>query len=314
MKSRGLVVALIVLGLIACASLACIGIVAIRLTTDSTAGFGDAVAIIYVEGPIVMGKPESDFGSTGIAYSEEIVKYLRDAAKDSAVKAIVLRVESPGGSGVASREIYDEIIATRSTGKPIVASFGEVAASGGYYISAAAHKIYAHPGTITGSIGVISVLPNLEGLTEKIGVKMVVVKSGLHKDESYGYRDLTPEEREIWQKMIDEAYTDFVDIVAQGRHLDVEHVKQLADGRIYTGKQAKEVGLVDELGNLDAAVDAAAKMAKISGTPRRIEFRRTSGFLNAFGSSVVPNWGTKELADLFALKQWGRVMYLYVAP
>ncbi len=314
MKSRGLVVVLIVLGLLACASLACISVIVIRLTADSTAGFGDAVAIIYVEGPIVMGKPESDFSSSGIAYSETIVKYLRDAGKDSSVKAIVLRIESPGGSVVASREIYDAIMAARTTGKPIIASFGEVAASGGYYIAAAAHKIYAHPATMTGSIGVISIIPNLEGLTEKIGVKMIVVKSGPHKDESYGYRDLTPEEREIWQKMIDEAYFDFVDIVAKGRHLDVERVKQLADGRIYTGKQAKEVGLADELGNLDAAVDAAAKMAKISGTPRRIEFRNKPGFLDAFGSSGVPNWGTKELTDLFALKQWGRVMYLYVAP
>jgi protease-4 len=314
MKSRGLIIVTIVLGLFACVLLVGIGVIAIRLTTDSAAGFGDAVAIIYVEGPIVMGKAESDFSSSGIAYSEEIVKHLRDAQKDASVKAIVLRVESPGGSVVASREIYDEVIATRAKGKPVVASFGEVAASGGYYISAPADKIYAHPATMTGSIGVISIIPNLEGLTEKIGVKMIVVKSGPHKDESFGYRDLTPEERAIWQKLIDEAYTDFVDIVAQGRHLDVERVKQLADGRIYTGKQAKEVGLADELGNLDAAVDAAAKLGKISGTPRRIEFRNQPSFLSAFGSSVTPNWGTKELVDLFALKQWGRVMYLYVAP
>jgi protease-4 len=114
--------------------------------------------------------------------------------------------------------------------------------------------------------------------------------------------------------MIDEAYNDFVDIVAQGRHLDSARVRQLADGRIYTGKQAKEVGLADELGNLDAAVDAAAKLGKISGTPRKIEFRYKPGFFDAFGSAALPNWGTKELADLFALRQWGRVMYLYVAP
>ncbi len=314
MKSRGLIIVLIALGVMACILLVGIGVIAIRLTSDSTAGLGDAVAIVYVEGPIVMGKAESDFSSSGIAYSEEIVKRLRDAQKDASVKAIVLRIESPGGSVVASREIYDAIIVARATGKPIVASFGEVAASGGYYIAAAAHKIYAHPGTLTGSIGVISVIPNLEGLTEKIGVKMVVVKSGPHKDESYGFRDLTPEERDIWQKLVDEAYADFVEVVAKGRQLNVERVKQLADGRIYTGKQAKELGLADELGNLDAAVNAAAKMAKISGTPRRIEFRDQPSFLSAFGSSVTPNWGTKELVDLFALKQWGRVMYLYVAP
>ena len=315
MKSRGLLVAIIGLGLLACVLLVGIAVLTISLVNNVSpaAGSGDAVAIIYVEGPIVMGRPEGGYASSGIAYSETIVPYLRAAQKDAAVKAIVLRVESPGGSVVASREIYDEIVATRK-GKPVVASFGEVAASGGYYISAPADKIYAHPATITGSIGVISVLPNLAGLTEKIGVQLIVIKSGPHKDESYGYRDLTPEEREIWQKMIDEAYNDFVDIVAQGRHLDSARVRQLADGRIYTGKQAKEVGLADELGNLDAAVDAAAKLGKISGTPRKIEFRYKPGFFDAFGSAALPNWGTKELADLFALRQWGRVMYLYVAP
>ena len=315
MKSRGLLVAIIGLGLLACILLVGIAVLTISLVKNVSpaAGLGDAVAIIYVEGPIVMGRPEGGYSSSGIAYSETIVQYLRAAQKDAAVKAIVLRVESPGGSVVASREIYDEIVATRK-GKPVVASFGEVAASGGYYISAPADKIYAHPATITGSIGVISVLPNLAGLTEKIGVQLIVIKSGPHKDESYGYRDLTPEEREIWQKMIDEAYNDFVDIVAQGRHLDNARVRQLADGRIYTGKQAKEVGLADELGNLDAAVDAAAKLGKISGAPRKIEFRYKPGFFDAFGSAALPNWGTKELADLFALRQWGRVMYLYVAP
>ena len=316
MKSRGLLVAIVGLGLLACVLLVGIAVLTISIVNNVSpaAGLGDAVAIIYVEGPIVMGRPELGYSTSGIAYSETIVQYLRAAQKDSSVKAIVLRVDSPGGSVVASREIYDEIVATRNKGKPVIASFGEVAASGGYYISAPADKIYAHPATITGSIGVISVLPNLAGLTEKIGVQMIVIKSGPHKDESYGYRDLTPEEREIWQKMIDEAYNDFVDIVAQGRHMDNARVTQLADGRIYTGKQAKEVGFADELGNLDAAVDAAAKLGKISGTPRKIEFRYKPGFFDAFASAALPNWGTKELADLFALRQWGRVMYLYVAP
>jgi protease-4 len=314
MKSRGLVIAISALGILGCILLVGIGIITFRLVAEPSTGFGDAVAIVYVEGPIMMGKADSEFGSSGIAYSETIVKHLHGAQKDAAVKAVVLRIESPGGSVVASREIYDAIVTARAAGKPVIASFGEVAASGGYYISAAADKIYAHPATMTGSIGVISVLPNLEGLTEKLGVKMVVVKSGPHKDESYGFRDLTPEERAIWQKLIDEAYTDFVDIVAQGRRLDAARVRQLADGRIYTGKQAKQAGLVDELGNLDAAVDAAAKMAKISGTPRRVEFRNRPGFFDLFASSAAPNWGTRELADLFALRQWGRVMYLYVAP
>lgn len=314
MKSRGLMITVVVLGVLACALLIGIGILVARLAGESSSGFGDAVAIVYVEGPIVTGKPESEFSSSGIAYSETIVKYLREAQDHSSVKAIVLRVDSPGGSVVASREIYDAVMAARAKGKPVVASFGEIAASGGYYISAGADKIYTHPATITGSIGVISVFPNLEGLTDKIGVKMIVIKSGPHKDESYGYRDLSPEEREIWQTMIDEIYGDFVSIVAQGRQIETARVKKLADGRIYTGKQAKEAGLADELGNLDAAVDAAAKLGEISGTLRRIEFRNQPGLLSALGSSLAPNWGTKELADLFALKQWGRVMYLYIAP
>lgn len=314
MKSRGCISTIIVLSVLACALLIGIGVLVARLAGAPTASLGDAVAIVYVEGPIVTGKPESEFSSSGAAYSETIVKYLRDAQENSSVKAIVLRVESPGGSVVASREIYDAVMAARAKGKPVVASFGEVAASGGYYISAGADKIYAHPATLTGSIGVISIFPNLEGLTEKIGVKMVVIKSGPHKDHSSGYRDLTPEERATWQTIIDEIYGDFVGIVTQGRQLDEARVKKLADGRVYTGKQAKEAGLVDELGNLDAAVDAAAKLGNISGTPRRIEFRREPGFFDALMFSAIPNWGARELADLFALKQWGRVMYLYVAP
>lgn len=314
MKARGLIILVIVLGVLACAWLVGIGVLVAWLVGYSSAGLGDAVAIVYVEGPIVTGKAESEFSSGAVAYSETIVKHLHAARDNPSVKAIVLRVESPGGSVVASREIYDAVMAARAKGKPVVASFGEVAASGGYYIAAGTDKIYVHPATLTGSIGVISVLPNMEGLTEKIGVKMIIIKSGPHKDQSYGYRDLTPEERATWQRMIDELYGDFVDIVARGRQLDIERVKKLADGRIYTGKQAKEVGLADEVGNLDAAVEAAAKLGGISGTPRRIEFRRTPGLFDSLMFSLVPQWGARELTDLFALKQWGRALYLYIAP
>ncbi len=312
MKSRGLIITVVVLGVLAIALLIGIGVLVARLVENASSGFGDAIAIIYVEGPIVTGR--SGRSSSNAAYSETIVQHLRDAQNNASVKAIVLRVDSPGGSVVASREIYDAVMAARAKGKPVVASFGEIAASGGYYISAGADKIYTHPGTLTGSIGVISVFPSLEGLTDKIGVKVTVVKSGPHKDESHGYRDLSPEERAIWQAMIDEIYGDFVDVVAQGRRLDSTRVKELADGRVYTGKQAKELGLADELGNLDAAVDAAAKLGHISGTPRRIEFRYQPSLWSGLAYSAIPNWGTRELADLFAFDQWGRVMYLYIAP
>ena len=317
MKKSRLLIVVAALGFLICCSIACVGLVSLSTlgSIDSNPfEIGDAVAVIYVEGPIVMGAPASDFGGGGSAYSETIVEYLRKAQGDSSIKAIVLRVESPGGSVVASREIYDEVMTTRSKGKPVVASFGEIAASGGYYISAGADKIYAHAGTLTGSIGVISVIPNIEGLTDKLGVKMFVVKSGAHKDESYGFRDLSPEERDIWQKLIDESYEDFASIVASGRKLDINKVKSLADGRIFTGKQAKEVGLADEIGNLDAAILGAAKLGGITGKPRTIKYRRESSLFSAFASSVSPAWGSNEIIDLFALKQWGRVMYLYMAP
>ena len=304
--------------LLGCGVLACIGLYSIgMITSGATAsqsfGLGDAVAIVYVEGPIVMGEAPSGF-SDNAAYAETIVEYLRAAQDNSSVKAIVLRIESPGGSVVASREIYDAILAARKKGKPVVASMGEVAASGGYYIAAGAHKIYAEPATLTGSIGVISVFPNMEGLTEKIGVKMIVVKSGPHKDESYGFRDLTPEERAAWQQLIDEVYDDFVGVVVEGRHLDIAKVKTLADGSVYTGKQAKANGLVDEIGDLDAAVKVAAQMGKIPGEPRTIKYRREPGFFTSLFGSLAPTFATRDLVELFALRQWGRVMYLYVAP
>jgi protease-4 len=277
-------------------------------------GFGDAVAIVYVEGPIVMGEARSGLFENQAAYAETIVRSLRAAEKDSAVKAIVLRIESPGGSVVASREIYDAVLAARAKGKPVIASMGEIAASGGYYVATGADKIYAESGTLTGSIGVISVLPNIEEFADKIGVKMIVVKSGAHKDETFGFRDLTPEERFIWQQLIDEAYEDFVSIVAKGRRLNLAQVKTLADGRVYTGKQAKANGLVDEIGDLDAAIAAAAQSGKISGTPRTIKYRREPGFFESLMSSLASNLSVRDLVELFALRQWGRVMYLYIAP
>lgn len=312
MKHRGFLTFIVVLNLTLCYIGSCIGITLIGIATQvlkPAPGFGDAVAIIYLEGEIVTGRPISDYG--GVVYSEKIVEYLRRIQNDSSIKAVVLRVDSPGGSVVASRDIYDEIVATQKKGKPVVASFSEIAASGGYYVAAPANLIYSHPDAITGSIGVITLIPSIEGLTEKIGVKMIVIKSGAHKDESYGFRDLTPEERAIWQVMIDEAYNEFVEIVAKGRNLETAKVKQLADGRIFTGNQAKALGLVDEIGNLEAAVDAAAKLGNITGTPRKVEYRYQPGFFEALGVKLgfapsLDNWITPQ--------RWGKLLYLYVAP
>ncbi|MGE5262499.1 MAG: signal peptide peptidase SppA [Acidobacteriota bacterium] len=297
--------------LLGCCVFGCVGLLVISRTMSTALPLGDAVGIVYIEGPITMGYARS---SGEAAYSETIVEYLREATADSSIKAIVLRVESPGGSVVASREIYDAVAAARAKGKPVIASMGETAASGGYYVSAGADKIYAEAATITGSIGVISVIPNVEGLADKVGIKMIVIKSGAHKDESYGFRDLTPDERGIWQAVINEAYEDFTGIVASGRHMDIAAVKKLADGRIYTGKQAKDNGLVDEIGGLDAAVDAAAKAAGISGTPRRVKYRLNPGLLESLTSTFSPGSAIRDVTELFDMHQWGRVMYLYVAP
>ncbi len=310
-QQRGCWIAIGVLGLLGVALIIVFAILAGLAFTGPFALPGNAVAIVYVEGPIVMGDGQSGGGQS--AFSEALVSDLQKAASDSDIRAVVLRIESPGGSVVASREIYDALLALRAKGKPVVASMGEVAASGGYYVAAGADKIYAEPATMTGSIGVISVLPNLEGLADKVGVKMVIVKSGAHKDESYGFRDLSDEERKIWQQLIDEAYEDFAGVVAAGRHMEIAAVKKLADGRIYTGKQAKENGLVDEIGNLDDAIGAAAKMANITGTPTTIKYRQRTGLLESLISSFQPA-PARDLIDLFAMRQWGRVLYLYVAP
>jgi protease-4 len=189
--------------------------------------------------------------------------------KDDSVKAIVFRIESPGGGVSPSQELYREIQRTAEK-KPVVASMGSVAASGGYYIASGVQKIYANPGTITGSIGVIAQFTNFEELFKKIGFRMEVVKSGAFKDVGNPGRAMTPEEREYLQELLDSVHQQFVRDVARGRRMPEEKVREIADGRIFTGEQAKEMGLVDELGGLNDAVDAAGKMAGITGEPKLV--------------------------------------------
>jgi protease-4 len=223
--------------------------------SDTGLLFGEKVAVIEVKGVI--------------ANVRETIENLAEFSRDESVKAVVLRIESPGGGVSSSQELYKEIGRTAKQ-KPVVASMGSVAASGGYYIAAAAQKIYANPGTITGSIGVILQFTNFEELFRKIGFRMEIVKSGVYKDVGNPSREMTPEERAYLQEMIDNVHQQFVRDVAQGRGMQVEKVQEVADGRIFTGEQAKELGLVDELGNLKDAIDAAAKMAAIEGEPKVI--------------------------------------------
>jgi protease-4 len=223
------------------------------------AGIGNKVVVISLSGPIQADGSGFLFGSNII--SPKLVRSQLERAKnDTSVKAVVIRVESPGGSAAASQEILDEI---EQVGKPVVVSFGDMAASGGYYISAKADKIVALPGTLTGSIGVIFAMPNLKGLYEKLGIEMEVITAGEHKDMFAGVRELTPEEEVIMQEMTDQLYDEFVQVVAEGRKLSEDKVRELATGQLYTGVQAKELGLVDELGGLSKAIDVAANLAGI---------------------------------------------------
>jgi protease-4 len=265
-----------------------------------------AVAVIYVRGTIA----SQESSSSAVVTPEEIGDLLDQAAQDPNVRAVVLRVESPGGSVVASNEIYRALLAFD---KPIVVSMGDLAASGGYYISCAAQHIVANPDTLTGSIGVISEFPNVAGLLEKVGVEVIVIASGPSKDLGSPYREMTAEERALWAGIIQEVYDGFVQVVAEGRDLPVEQVRELADGRVYTGRQALEVGLVDELGTLDDAVARAAELGGIAGTPQVIEltppqtlYELLMGFQSR-GSLPSPeewlNWGSAPSLE-----------YRYVGP
>lgn len=201
--------------------------------------------------------------------SDPVVRQLVSFKKDDSIKAVILRVDSPGGAVAPSQEIHDEVIRVAAK-KPVVVSMASVAASGGYYVSIPAHRIVANPGTITGSIGVIMQLTNLEELYGKLGLKSLVVKSGEHKDIASPFRPMTSEDRKILQGVIDDVYDQFVSAVAEGRNLSVEKVRNLADGRIFTGRQAKEIGLVDELGGMRDAVGIAKDLAGISGEPKLV--------------------------------------------
>jgi protease-4 len=234
--------------------------------------FGDKIAVVEVRGVITE--------SSGII--EEIHQY----QEDEGVKAIILRIDSPGGGVGPSQEIYREISKVKMK-KKVITSMGSVAASGGYYIACASDRIVANPGTITGSIGVIMEFTNIEELFKKIGIKGVVIKSGEHKDIGSPFREMTSDEKKIVQDAIDNVHQQFIEAVANGRKMDREKVAQIADGRILTGEQAKQLGLVDDMGNLQDAIDVAAKMVGMVGKPNVIYPRRKISLWNLLLEKTV---------------------------
>jgi len=238
----------------------------------------DSVGWVTIRGPIYA----SESGKPWERGSEQWAKRIEALAETKGVKAIVLDINSPGGSVGAVQEIYSRILRVKKEhpGLKFVALFGDVAASGGYYIAAACDKIVAHPGTLTGSIGVIFNVSNMEGLFAKIGYKSDPIKSGKHKDIGSPARPMTAEERKILQDLIDDAYGQFVAAVADGRHLPVDVVKPLADGRIYSGNQALANHLVDQLGDSHDALMLAAQMGGIKDEKPKV--RRDSEKLTDF--------------------------------
>lgn len=267
--------------------LAALGIGAVFTGFSSLGGvseYGDHVALIRVSGVIMSGRSESGlFGGTS-AGSDDLIEQLERARKNDDVKAIVLRINSPGGSPAASEEVYNEIKRVRAAHKVVYTSMADVAASGGYYIASASDRIYADASTLTGSIGVIWDITDMSGLYKKIGFNPQVVKSGKFKDIGSPNRPLTPEERALLQGIVMDTYGQFVKAVSDGRKIPVADVKKIADGRVFTGSQAIKVKLVDKLGGMRETVRAAAKAGGIKGEPKVIEYKRHRNFSDIFSS------------------------------
>jgi protease IV len=234
---------------------------------EYVAGDGpDKVAVVPVEGEIASA--DDSLGGTQPTTSPEgLDDALLQAGQDTSVVAVVLEVNSPGGGVTASDEMHQSILDFKqNTGKPVVVSMGDTAASGGYYISTAADRIVANETTLTGSLGVIFELNNFAEAAHKYGIKQVVIKSGKYKDIGNAFREMTPDEREIFQSIVDESYSEFVDVISEGRGIPKDRVREIADGRVYSGSQARDLGLVDSFGGLDEASATAGRLAKAEDT------------------------------------------------
>jgi protease-4 len=231
----------------------------VLLTGEGATDGGAKIGVIAIEGVI-----SSDL-------TERTVRQLTKYGDDASIKAIILRIDSPGGGVASSQEIHEEVRRVRSSGKLVVASLGSVAASGGYYVACVTDRIFANAGTVTGSIGVIVQLANAEELLRKVGVESTVITSGPFKDSGNPTRTLRPEERQVFQALVDDVYQQFIEAVAQGRNLPLDEVRQAADGRIYTGRQAIDLRLIDELGSLHDAITYAASVVGTIGKPKLVQ-------------------------------------------
>ena len=255
-------------------------------------GFGDGnekIALVEVSGAIMDSK--------------DIVRQISKYRRDDEIKAIILRIDSPGGAVGPSQEIYDEVLRVRADNKKIYASMGSLAASGGYYIAVAADRIYANPGTLTGSIGVIMAFSNAKKLMDKIGLEPQVVKSGKYKDVGSPARKMTAQERLYLQRVVEDVHEQFIDAVAKGRNLSTKEAKKLADGRVFTGRQALKLKMVDEMGGLEDVIAKLGEDVGIEGRPRVVWEAPPKGLMQWLMESSLPkdlktDWMPSQLPSL----------------
>jgi len=249
---------------------------------DGFGGHGDRVALVYAEGAIT-GDAESGRSLFGGSYvsSVELIEMLEKAREDDDIRAVVLRVNSPGGSAAASHEIFEEVAKVNAE-KPVVVSMGDVCASGGYYISSPAGYVFANPSTLTGSIGVIWDSLEYSSLLEKYGIRSVTLKAGEFKDIGSATREMKENERAMLQRMLDQVHDQFISAVATGRGMEVEDVRKLATGMIYTGENALELKLVDELGGLEAAKAKARELAGLPEDAKVVAYEKKRNVFDIF--------------------------------
>ena len=271
------------------------------------------IVVVPVEGTIASAE-SSVGGVQPTATPEGLSDALRQVADDTSVVAVVLEINSPGGGVTASDEMHQSILDfKRNTDRPIVVSMGDTAASGGYYISTAADRIVANETTLTGSLGVIFQLTNFSEAADKYGISQVVIKSGKFKDIGNTFREMKPEEREVFQSLVDESYDEFVSVISEGRGLSEERVREIADGRIYSGSQAKELGLVDSFGGIDEAAVIAGTLAEAQDTTV-VRYVETPTFSEMLLARLAPRQPeVEQVMDAAGLNLEPKPYYLYMA-
>ncbi|WP_455662706.1 signal peptide peptidase SppA [Pradoshia sp.] len=272
------------------------------------------IVILDIDGTIMDTGDSSSFLSAEGYNHQTLLEHLDTVAEDDTISGLVLEVNSPGGGVHESAEIHRKIQAIKEAGKPVYVSMGSMAASGGYYVSAPADQIYASPETLTGSLGVIMQSYNFEGFAEKYGIEMVTIKSGEFKDIGNSFRDMTDEEKKIMQSLVNNSYDQFVDVIAKGRGMSEEEVRKVADGRIYDGRQAMELNLVDKLGYLDDAIAGMKKNEKLEDSAV-VKLTDSAGFGSMLNLKLT-QWigGSDEVSILKSImtdNQSPQLMYLY---